>query len=765
MTTPDEPEVPTQSTDSTPELQPTQAPPESEPTRATPAASAPTRSTPTRTTGRRSRTQRSRSSARRRIGAGLVEVPPVPAPDPAEAVMAEAVVAEKKRFCWKCGARVGRAVGDEPGATSGSCSTCGTVFDFTPLLETGDLVAGQYEVQGCIAHGGLGWIYLAIDRNVSDRWVVLKGLLHFGDAEAQAVALAERHFLAEVEHHGIVKIYNFVEHPRPDGSPMGYIVMEYVGGHSLREVLSTHTRPERIPVEQAIAYVLEILPALDYLHSVGLVYNDLKPENIMVADDQLKLIDLGAVAGIEDFGYLYGTPGYQAPEIVETGPTVASDIYTVGRTLAVLTLHLPSEKGRYLDGIPSPEQAPLLAEYESFHRLLLRATDPDPRRRFSTAHEMGGQLTGVLREILAQQTGEERPGLSEVLSPGRTTFGTEEAVLATDVYVDGHRHEVTLNGGEVVAALAVPLINPTDPSSALITAMVHAEPDQTLDSIRRARANGLERTVDGAAGFTAEIALAEVKAHLDLGDGPAAARVLDTITARKGGNWRVDWYRGMTDLLEGEYRSAMTHFDATLAALPGEIAPKLALAATAELVIAHWKTERPDKWRSLAEKYYRIVWRTDRGVVSAAFGLARQLADRGDIAGALAALDQIPVTSRHFNLARMTAVLTRLSGAPIDEIDEAALRDAAQRVSALPADEGRALQLRTLVLGTALDWVLLGHTARAEREPILGVPFTEHGLRSGTEAGLRALARNAADTRHRYALVDVANSIRPRTWF
>ena len=158
------------------------------------------------------------------------------------------------------------------------------------------MVAGQYEVQGCIAHGGLGWIYLAIDRNVSDRWVVLKGLLHFGDAEAQAVAVAERQFLAEVAHPSIVKIHNFVENPSADGTPIGYIVMEYVGGRSLKEVLNTHEKPERMPLEEAIAYLIEILPALEYLHETGLAYNDLKPDNIMVTEDQLKLIDLGAVA-------------------------------------------------------------------------------------------------------------------------------------------------------------------------------------------------------------------------------------------------------------------------------------------------------------------------------------------------------------------------------------------------------------------------------------------------------------------------------------
>ncbi|MFF0817375.1 tetratricopeptide repeat protein [Rhodococcus sp. NPDC003318] len=732
-----------------------------------------------RSSGRRSRTQRSRTTTRRRIGAGLVEVPAVPMPDPRTAVMTEPVVAERKRFCWKCGEPVGRSGPSGAGAPSGTCPSCGAAFDFAPRLAVGDIVAGQYEVQGCIAHGGLGWIYLAVDRNVSDRWVVLKGLLHSGDAEAQAVALAERQFLAEVEHPSIVKIFNFVEHPQPDG--VGYIVMEFVGGRSLRDLLRGRGS-ERMPVEQAIAFVLEVLPALEHLHSIGLAYNDLKPENIMVTDDQVKLIDLGAVAGIEDFGYLYGTPGYQAPEIVRTGPTVASDIYTVGRTLAVLCLNMPSERGRYRDGIPTPQDAPLLAEYESLYRFLLRATDPDPDHRFPSAAAAAGQLTGVLREVLAQQSGVERAGLSEVFSPGRTVFGTDWAVGATDVYLSGRAQDSAITAHDVVAALSVPLVDPNDPSAPLLAATVHAEPEQTLEAIRRARANGLERTVDGSPGSATEIALAEVRTLLDLDEGEAAGRVLATITPATGGNWRVDWYRGMVALLAGEYEDAVACFDVTLAALPGEIAPKLALAATAELILEFWDTDHPGQWRSFAEKYYRVVWRTDRGVVSAAFGLSRQLADRGDTAGAVAALDQIPPTSRLFTVAQMTAALTRLSGAPIPELEEDAIRDAARRVALLPADEGRALQMRTLVLGVALDWVRArpvprtesgGRVPRAESAgrapspdggPILGVPFTERGLRTGTEAALRALARATDDPLHRYTLVDTANRIRPRTW-
>ena len=142
-------------------------------------------------------------------------------------------VAEHRRFCSSCDER-GRAQPRRPSPGGPRASARGAARRSRSRRRcvAGDLVAGQYEVVGCLAHGGLGWIYLARDRKVADRWVVLKGLLDRGDehAMAVAVALAERRFLAEVEHPNIVKIHNFVEH---DGD--GYIVMEYVNGVSLRQ--------------------------------------------------------------------------------------------------------------------------------------------------------------------------------------------------------------------------------------------------------------------------------------------------------------------------------------------------------------------------------------------------------------------------------------------------------------------------------------------------------------------------------------------------
>ena len=83
----------------------------------------------------------------------------------------------------------------------------------------------------------------------------------------------------------------------------------------------------------------------------------------MLSEDNVELIDMGAVSGIGDFGYIYGTKGFQAPEIVRTGPTIATDIYTVGRTLAKLTVDMPSD--RYAETLPDPDDVPLFQRYES----------------------------------------------------------------------------------------------------------------------------------------------------------------------------------------------------------------------------------------------------------------------------------------------------------------------------------------------------------------------------------------------------------------
>ena len=413
------------------------------------APSISTRVAQTKGGGESRRTSRSRrtGSTRSGIGLGLVTVAPTAIGDPAQAVMSDqeitavlGEVPEEDRQCTSCGKPVGQTQDGQPGRVKGFCGYCRTPFDFvtnSPGLSNGELVAGQYEILGPLAHGGMGWIYLGRDKAVSDRWVVLKGLLNEDDPDAIAAAVAERRFLAQIEHANIVNIYNFVTH-----RGAGYIVMEMVGGESLNAKLKKRRAgnggvPDPLPVADAIAYVLGILPAFGYLHDLGLVYNDLKPANIMAVGDDVKLIDVGAVMRADDpQAAIFGTEGFQAPEVADVGPSVASDLYTVGRTLAVLIIRFVFHTGPYHYSLPSQAEEPLFAQWESLYRFLLKATARHPDDRFQTAEEMQHQLTGVLREIVAITQTQPRAAVSTEFEPDQLShllLDAAEQFSATDV--------------------------------------------------------------------------------------------------------------------------------------------------------------------------------------------------------------------------------------------------------------------------------------------------------------------------------------------
>ncbi|MFJ5639040.1 tetratricopeptide repeat protein [Streptomyces sp. NPDC093223] len=740
-----------------------------------------------RSTGRsvsvRSSGSSTSGSGRSRLGAGLVTVPQVPRPDPREMVLDNPEVPERKRFCSRsdCGAPVGRARGEREGRTEGFCTKCGNPYSFVPKLKAGDVVHGQYEVVGCIAHGGLGWIYLAVDRAVSDRWVVLKGLLDTGDQDAMAAAISERRFLAEIEHANIVRIYNFVEHlDQRTGSLDGYIVMEYVGGKSLKEIANDRRTPEGrrdpLPVEQACAYGIEALEALGHLHSRNLLYCDFKVDNAIQTEDQLKLIDMGAVRRMDDDeSAIYGTVGYQAPEVAEVGPSVASDLYTVGRTLAVLTFDFQGYTTVFVDSLPDPDTIEVFRSYESFYRLLVRATDPDPARRFASAQEMAEQLTGVLREVVSVQTGRARPALS-------TLFGPEVKVMDTELFPK-LAGDVSRLGGRAVAsrtlaleppgaasgdapslvrpvpvpavalALPVPAVDPNDPNAGFLAGLTTSGAGEV----------SLLSALAAAPSQTVETRLRQIRARLENGDFEAALLTLGLLEDEQPDDWRVVWYRGVSALVTGDHEGAALSFDAIYDAFPGETAPKLALGLCAEVL------GQLDN----AAEYYRLVWATDPGFVSSAFGLARVQLAAGDRRGAVRTLESVPEASIHYTAARVAAVRSRLRHRTATPDDTPFLDDltaAAGQIEALDAyglDPARREQLSAEVLGCALDWILSGGR---DFQPVvggrvlLGSGLDERGLRFGLERSYRTLARLATGGEERIELVERANRYRPRTW-
>jgi serine/threonine-protein kinase PknG len=678
------------------------------------------------------------SSRRGRLGAGLVEVPTVPDQDPAVAVLSNPEVAERKRFCSSCGQPVGRGRDGGPGRTDGFCRHCGAAYSFTPKLVKDDLVGGQYEVLGCLAHGGLGWIYLARDLNVNGRWVVLKGLLDTGDSEAMAAAVAEQRFLAEVEHPNIVRIYNFVQHPDPrSGTMVGYIVMEYVGGQSLKDLRSQRDESGQLialPLGQAIAYALEVLPAMGYLHGLGLLYCDFKPDNVIQSQEQIKLIDLGAVRHMDDDeSPVYKTDGYCAPELATQGMSISADLYTVARTLAVLTFNF-DYLGVYKEKLPDAADVPLLSRHGSYYRFLARATAADRDARFESAAEMVDQLTGVLREVLATDDGEQRQSMSTLFSPERGVFGAalDEGPTPPDP-------------AAVIAGLPVPQVDTTDPAAGLLATSAATEPAAVIAGLS---AGPLQ---------TIEVRLRIARARLEAGDVVGAGRDLDALAASDPGDWRVTWYRGLAALLAGRAADARNHFDAIYGWLPGEPAAKLALAVAEEL----------NGSPAAAGRFYELVWRTDHNYVSAAFGLARVRLLAGDRIGCISTLDSVPAHSSHYVAAQLAAVRAGVQPVARVSVTDGDLLTAGARLESVDLDAERRTRLAIHVLDTALNWVSGTPNRPAiavAGKRLLGCALTERDLRLGLERQYRALARLSASSQARIHMVDKANSVRPVTW-
>jgi serine/threonine-protein kinase PknG len=658
----------------------------------------------------RSGSQRLRSA---RLGAGLTRVPPAPVIDAAQAIMKNPQVPEEKRNCPNCGAPVGRSRDGQPGRTEGFCPKCGNQFSFTPKLKPGDLVGNQYEVAGCLAHGGLGWIYLAKDHNVSDRWVVLKGLLNTGDKDALAVAIVEKQFLAQVEHPLIVEIYNFVTH-----EDAGYIVMEYVGGISLKQILKDRMRANNgrfdpLPVDQALAYILEILPAFSYLHDLGLIYCDFKPDNLIQVGDAVKLIDLGGVRRADDQeSAIYGTVGYQAPEVAQVGPTVASDIYTIGRTCAVLMTEFRGYQTKYVDRLPPVEETPLFATHDSLYRLLSKACAADPADRFASVDEFRVQLLGVLREVVAHKT----PGTA-LTSAASVLF---EAPAITSEALEWNE----------LPALRV---DTSDPQYAWLSNISVDDPASRLDQLREAPE------------ATAEVRLAQAHAALELRRRDLVEQIVNEMLVGDPWEWRAVWVAGLSALDAGDFASAQSSFNAVYGQVPGELAPKLALALACE----HGGEG------DIAEGLYRTCASTDANyVAAAAFGMARIRSARHDVPGAVQALDLVPSTSRSYPEAR------RLRAMQLYESGDGlpALAQAMDSISGVRLDPREKSELTAEILERALTEV----DKNGSKSEIKIGPYeaSDETLRDGLEATYRHLAGIETDEQRRYTLVDKANAVR-----
>jgi len=265
----------------------------------------------------------------------------------------------------------------------------------SPALSIGRLLDGRYAVTARIAHGGMATVYQATDTRL-DREVALK-VMHAElarDEEFVRRFIGEAKSVARLSHQNVVAVFD----QGADG-PFLYLVMEYVPGRTLKEVLRDNGR---FSPATALEIMTGVLDGLAAAHASGIVHRDIKPENVLLtADGRIKVADFGlaraqSAAGHTRAGLLIGTPSYVPPEQVTgdgTGP--GGDVYSAGVMLfELLTGRLPFTGDTPLSvayqhvntDIPAPSRL-VPGIPPAVDQLVLAATSRDPARRPADAGE------------------------------------------------------------------------------------------------------------------------------------------------------------------------------------------------------------------------------------------------------------------------------------------------------------------------------------------------------------------------------------------
>lgn len=318
-------------------------------------------------------------------------------------------------------------------------------------LESG-VIIGNYQVDEPLGRGGMGIVYrghhLQLPRQVAIKSISAED--HKDLRRLKSRFEKEAYIQSQLDHPGIVKVYDYIV-----AEQTYYIVMEYVQGHSLAELLERESAP--FPTERALDLFEKIVGTIAYVHNFiyrdqdgsshkGLIHRDLKPANILVTpDDRVKITDFGIVkfAGkdaADTLGGVYGSPEYVSPEQAE-GKNVnqCSDIYSLGVILYEMLTGAPPFGRRarlrsqmqilraHIEERPRPPSeinAEISLEIE---KIILRALEKKPEDRFECAVDFlravrraRGRETGDLKEIESVAPPEKiqaKVGTQEIVAP------------------------------------------------------------------------------------------------------------------------------------------------------------------------------------------------------------------------------------------------------------------------------------------------------------------------------------------------------------
>ena len=278
------------------------------------------------------------------------------------------------------------------------------------------ILAGRYEIRDLIGSGGMAEVHLGYDKRLS-RIIAIKLLRSdiAGDPTFQARFRREAQSAAALNHPTIVAVYDSGEEEftAPNGSTRSvpYIVMEYVEGHTVRELLGDG---EAVPIPEAVEITTGVLDALEYSHRAGIVHRDIKPGNIMLTSTgAVKVMDFGIARAIEDSAAtvtqthaVVGTAQYLSPEQARGELVDArSDLYSTGCLLYELLTGQPPFTGdsavaiayQHVREIPKPPSALAADVPESLDRVVLKALAKARDDRYQDAAHMRTELLAAAR--------------------------------------------------------------------------------------------------------------------------------------------------------------------------------------------------------------------------------------------------------------------------------------------------------------------------------------------------------------------------------
>ncbi|WFB08496.1 Stk1 family PASTA domain-containing Ser/Thr kinase [Streptomyces sp. LX-29] len=271
-------------------------------------------------------------------------------------------------------------------------------------------LGGRYELGSVLGRGGMAEVYLAHDTRLG-RTVAVKTLRVdlARDPSFQARFRREAQSAASLNHPAIVAVYDTGE-DYVDGVSIPYIVMEYVDGSTLRELL--HSGRKLLP-ERSMEMTIGILQALEYSHRSGIVHRDIKPANVMLTrTGQVKVMDFGIARAMGDAGMtmtqtaaVIGTAQYLSPEQAKGESVDArSDLYSTGCLLyELLTVRPPfvgdSPVAVAYQHVREEPQPPSTYDPEitpEMDAIVLRALVKDPDYRYQSADEMRADIEAAL---------------------------------------------------------------------------------------------------------------------------------------------------------------------------------------------------------------------------------------------------------------------------------------------------------------------------------------------------------------------------------